>query len=144
MSVIDPSCEGACDTSPSCGCKENKSVDRIGPRAAAAAALAAAACTACCVLPLTLPPVILSSVGGFLALIDHVHGGAGRLAALSVVAAWIWIGWQLVWQKRRMRAATMALMLTATVLASATVTWPLLEPLAYGALGLTKGVHRSG
>jgi hypothetical protein len=122
----------------------NKSVDRIGPRAAAAAALAATACTACCVLPLTLPPVILGSVGGFLALIDHVHGGAGWLAALSVVAAWMWIGWQVVWQKRRMRAATMALMLTATLLAGITPAWPLLEPLAHSALGLTRGAHQSG
>jgi hypothetical protein len=74
MSVIDPSCTVACDRTDACGCNEDKSVERHSPRAAAATALAAAGCVACCILPLTLPPVIVGSIGGLLALLGHAHG----------------------------------------------------------------------
>lgn len=139
MSVIDPSCSVACATLQACGCKEDKGVDRRGPRAAAATAVAAVACTACCILPLTLPPVIVGSVGGVLALLDHAQGWVSRLAALIVIAAWIWIGWQLFRQQRRMTGPVAALMIVATVLAGVATAWPLLEPCAFGALGVVKG-----
>ncbi len=143
MSVIDPSCSVACDTPQTCGCNEDKGVERRGPRVAAATAIAAVACTACCILPLTLPPVIVGSVGGILALLDHAQGWVSRLAALIVIGAWIWIGWQLFRQKRRMTGPVAALMITATLLAGVATAWPLLEPCVFGTLGVAKGTQRS-
>ena len=144
MSVIDSSCSVACDTSQACGCEEDKGVERSGPRVAAATAIAAVACTACCILPLTLPPVIVGSVGGILALLDHAQGWVSELAALIVIAAWIWIGWQLFRQKRRMTWPVAGLMIMATLLVGVATAWPLLEPCVFGALGVAKGTPRSG
>lgn len=144
MSVIDPACSVVCDRTEACACNEDKPVERHSPRAAAATALAAAGCIACCILPLTLPPVIVGGVGGLFALLGHAHGWVSRLAGLIVVAAWIWIGWQVVRQKRRMTGPAAALMISATLLAGVAIAWPLLEPLAYSTLGVAKGTHRGG
>jgi hypothetical protein len=144
MSVIEPACSGACDTSSACGCKEQAHVEKRGPSVAAATAVAAAACTACCVLPLALPPVILGAAGGLMAVLDHAHGWVTSIAVAIVLVAWAWIGWQIVRGKRRMPGRTMALMILATVLTGVASAWPLLEPFAFSTLGVARGAHRNG
>jgi hypothetical protein len=144
MSVIERTCGDVCDASKACGCGVQENVERKGPRIAAATALAAAACTVCCFAPLALPPVVLSLAGGSLAVLDHTHGWATKLAIVVVIAAWAWIAWQVARRQRRMTKATLALMIAATVLTGAASARPLLEPLAFKAFGFEKGAHKDG
>lgn len=101
-------------------------------------ALAAVACTACCILPFTLPAVILASAGGFIAILDHAHGWVTRLAVLFVICAWLWIGWQVRKTQRRAARLTVAMMVLATLLTAAAASWPVIEPIAFNALGIVK------
>jgi cytochrome bd-type quinol oxidase subunit 2 len=142
MSVIQPSCTLASEHSPGCGCATAQG--RSGGKAAGAAAmtaLAAAACTACCLLPFTLPAVVLASAGGFIAMLDHVHGWVTRLAVLVVICAWLWIGWQVRKTQRGATRLTVAMMILATLLTAAAASWPVLEPIAFNALGIVKKRH---
>jgi cytochrome bd-type quinol oxidase subunit 2 len=146
MRVIQPSCTLPSLTSPGCGCAPRQKA--AGGKAASAAAatagaaaltaLAAAACTACCVLPFTLPAVILAGAGGFIAVLDHAHGWVTRLAVLVVICAWLWIGWQVRKTKRRASRLTVVMMVVATLLTAAASSWPVLEPIAFHALGIAK------
>ena len=139
MSVIQPSCSLASGNSPGCGCAAEQTA--AGGKAASAAAmtaLAAAACTACCILPFTLPAVILAGAGGFIAMLDHAHGGVTRLAVLVVICAWLWIGWQVRKTQRSATRFTVATMVLATVLTAAAASRPVLEPIAFKALGIVK------
>ncbi len=144
MSVIEQACGDTCDTPGACGCREQNSVDRKAPRLAAATAIAAVACAACCLAPLALPPVVLGVAGGLLALLDHAHGWATKVAIVAVIGAWAWMAWQVVRQKRRMTKSALVLMIVATVLAGAAGSWPLLEPLAFSALGFAKATQGEG
>lgn len=139
MRVIQPSCSLPSGNSPGCGCAARQ--EATGGKAASAAAmtaLAAAACTACCLLPFTLPAVILASAGGFIAMLDHAHGWVTRLAVLVVICAWLWIGWQIRKTQRSPTRRTIAMMVLATVLTAAAASWPVLEPIAFNALGIVK------
>jgi hypothetical protein len=142
MSVIGESCTLASEHSPGCGCSVNSSVNhKTGGKAAGAAAmtaLAAAACTSCCVLPFTLPAIFLGSAGGFIAVLDHAHGWVTRFAVLVVVCAWGWIGWQVRKTHRRPSRFTVSVMLLATFLTATAASWPVIEPLAFNALGIVK------
>lgn len=142
MSVIGPSCIPPSENSPGCGCAAESKADRTpGSKAAGAAvatALAAAACTACCVLPFTLPASLLALAGGSIAVLDHAHGWATRLAIAVVGCAWLWIGWRVRKTKRRISAATMFVMVFATLLTASAASWPLIEPLAFDAMGIAK------
>ena len=144
MSVIEPGCGSVCDATSACGCKPPERVEAKGPRVAAATALAAVACAACCVLPVALPSVVLGIAGGFLAFLDHAHGWITKAAIVIVIIAWMSIAWQIMRRKRRMTRTAAALMIFATVLTATASAWPLLEPLAFSALGFQKGVQRSG
>ncbi len=139
MSVIQPSCSLPSENSPGCGCAAKQ--EATGGKAASAAAmtaLAAAACTACCLLPFTLPAVILAGAGGFIAMLDHAHGWVTRLAVLVVICAWLWIGWQVRKTRRRATHFSVVMMVLATMLTAAAVSWPVLEPIAFNALGIVK------
>ena len=139
MSVIQPSCRLPSENAPGCGCAPMQ--EPAGGKAAGAAAmtaLAAAACTACCLLPFTLPAVILASAGGFIAMLDHAHGWLTRLAVLVVIGAWLWIGWQVRKTQRRATCLTVTLMVLASLLTAAAACWPVLEPVAFNALGIVK------
>lgn len=139
MSVIQPSCTLPSENSPGCGCAANqKAAGGKAAGAAAMTALAAAACTACCLLPFTLPAVILAGAGGFIAMLDHAHGWVTRLAVFVVICAWLWIGWQIRKTQRRAPRMTIATMVLATLLTAAAVSWPVLEPIAFNALGIVK------
>jgi hypothetical protein len=138
MGVIGPACALPSETSPGCGCA---TTDRTGNKIAGAAtvtALAAAACTACCVLPFTLPAAVLAFAGGSIAMLDHAHGWVTKLAIVLVACAWSWIGWR--WRRtgRRIGRATIALMIVATALTASASAWPLIEPVAFHALGIVK------
>jgi hypothetical protein len=139
MSVIQPACALPSENSPGCGCAPRQTAaGGTAAGAAAMTALAAAACTACCLLPFTLPAVILASAGGFIAMLDHAHGWLTRLAVLVVVCAWLWIGWQVRKTQRRATRLTVALMVFASLLTAAASSWPVLEPIAFNALGIVK------
>jgi hypothetical protein len=148
MSVIGPSCRLPCDGSPGCGCAAPNKVEKIGTKAAATAsvaaasasvtALAAAACTACCVLPFTLPAGLLALVGGSIAVLDHAHLWVTRLAIAAVIAAWLWIIWPRRKTPRPIARATMALMITASLLTIVAAPWPWIEPTVFNALGIVK------
>lgn len=142
MRVIQPSCTLPSETSPGCGCAPSQ--EAAGGKAASAAAitaLAAAACSACCLLPFTLPAVILASTAGFIALLDHAHGWLTRLAVLVVICAWLWIGWQVRKTQRGATRLTVAMMILATLLTAAAASWPVLEPVAFNALGIARKRH---
>jgi hypothetical protein len=142
MHVIQPSCALPSETSPGCDCAPSQ--EAAGGKAASAAAitaLMAAACTACCLLPFTLPAVILAGAGGFIAMLDHAHGWVTRLAVLVVICAWLWIGWQVRKTRRRTSRFTVAMMILATLLTAAAASWPVLDPLAFNALGIVKKRH---
>lgn len=139
MRVIQPSCSLPSGNSPGCGCAAEQTA--AGGKAASAAAmtaLAAAACTACCLLPFSLPAVILASAGGLIAMLDHAHGWVTRLAVLVVICAWLWIGWQVGKTQRSATRFTVVMMVLATVLTAAAASWPVLEPIAFNALGIVK------
>ncbi|MBV8696259.1 hypothetical protein [Bradyrhizobium sp.] len=106
--------------------------------AAAATAFAAAACTACCILPLTLPAVILVSAGGVIAVLDHAHGWATKLAIAVVIVAWAWLAWRWVRTKRRIARSAIVLMTLSTLLTTTTAAWPWIEPAVFNALGVIK------
>jgi hypothetical protein len=144
MSVIEQACGDTCDPVGACGCREQDSVDRKGPRLAAATAVAAVACTVCCLAPLALPPVVLGTAGGFLVVLDHTHGWATKAAILAVIGAWIWLAWQVLRQGRRLTKSALVLMVVASVLAGAAGAWPLMERMVYSSLGFEKGLHRAG
>ena len=142
MRVIQPSCTPPSETSPGCGCAASqKAAGGKAAGAAAMTALAAAACTACCLLPFTLPAVILAGAGGFIAMLDHAHGWVTRLAMLVVICAWLWIGWQVRKTQRPATRLTVAMMVVATLLTAAASSWPVLEPIAFNALGIVKKRH---
>jgi hypothetical protein len=140
ISVIGPSCIPPSENSPGCGCAAAGKVDgRLAGRAvgaAAATALVAAACTACCILPFTLPASLLT--GGSIAVLDHAHGWATRLAIAVVGCAWLWIGWRVRKTKRRISAPTLLVMAVATLLTASAASWPLIEPAAFGTMGIVK------
>jgi cytochrome bd-type quinol oxidase subunit 2 len=138
MSVIQQSCTLPSETSPGCGCAVNNRTGGKAAGAAAMTALAAAACTACCILPFTLPAVVLASAGGLIAILDHAQGWITRLAILAVVCAWIWIGWQVRKTQRRPARSTVRVMVLATLLTAAAASWPIIEPIAFNALGIVK------
>lgn len=139
MSVIQQSCALPSENSPGCGCApDQKTPGGKAAGAAAMTALAAAACTACCILPFTLPAVILAGAGGFIAILDHAHGWVTRLAVLAVICAWLWIAWQVRKTQRRATRLTVAVMVFATLLTAAATSWPVLEPIAFDALGIVK------
>ena len=141
MHVTSPSCTLATPNSPGCGCIQANSTDGKAAGTAAAAtatALAAAACTACCVLPLMLPAVILASVGGVIAVLDHAHGWMTKLAIATVILAWAWIAWQRIRTNRRIARSAIVLLTFATLLAATEAAWPWIEPAVFNALGAVK------
>ena len=138
MSVIGGHCTRPSEDSPGCGCAANRRVGGKASGAVVMTALAAAACTACCILPFTLPAVILAAAGSMIAILDHAHVWATRLAILAVVGAWFWIGWQVRTTQRRAARSTVAVMVIATLLTAAAASWPLIEPMAFNALGIVK------
>jgi hypothetical protein len=140
MNVIAPSCTLPSENSPGCACATARA-EKTGSKAAGVAtmtALAAAACTACCILPFTLPAAVLAFAGGSIAVLDHAHGWITKLAITVVIGAWSWIGWQRWRIRRRIARITSALMLVATLLTATAVSWPLIEPVTFHALGIVK------
>jgi cytochrome bd-type quinol oxidase subunit 2 len=140
MNVIGPSCALPSETSPGCACATASS-EKTGSKAAGVAtmtALVAAACTACCILPFTLPAAVLAFAGGSIAVLDHAHGWMTKLAIAVVIGAWCWIGWRRWRSGRRIARTTAALMIVATLLTVAAACWPLIEPIAFHALGIAK------
>lgn len=76
-----------------------------GPKVAGAFAITAAtgavACAACCVLPLAMPAVAFAGFGSMLAMLSGASIWITALAVIAVTVAWIWVGWQGDYDKRR-------------------------------------------
>jgi hypothetical protein len=138
MSVIGPSCAMPSENSPGCDCAAKDTTGSTLASAATATALIAAACTACCLLPFTLPAALLAFAGGSIAVLDHAHGWVTKLAITTVFCAWGWIAWQRWRSGRWMTRLSLALMISATLLTATAASWPLLEPMAFHALGIVK------
>lgn len=138
MSVIGESCTLPSENSPGCGCSPDNNVGGKAAGAAVVTALTAAACTACCILPFTLPAVILASAGGTIAILDHAHAWVTRLAIFAVACAWLWIAWQVRKTQRRAARSTVVVMVIATLLTAVAASWPVIEPMAFNALGIVK------
>jgi fumarate reductase subunit D len=140
MSVIGPSCALPLETSPGCACA-TAPTGKTGVRMAGAAtmtALAATACTACCILPFTLPAAVLAFAGGSISVLGYAHGWITKLAIAVVIGTWCWIGWQRWRSGRRITRVASALMIVATLLTVTAASWPLIEPVAFHALGIVK------
>jgi hypothetical protein len=90
-------------------------------------ATGAVACGVCCVLPFALPATLLASTGAVLAWFVKLHLWVTILAILSVGGAWAWITRQSRRTGRRPAPSTLVMMVTATVLLTVAVLWPLLE-----------------
>jgi hypothetical protein len=125
-----------------CGCKARAEA-AAGPDgkvvgAAAMSGMAAVACASCCILPFTLPAVILTSLGGAITVLDHAHIWVTRGAIGAVACGWGWLVWQLARNRKKPMRSTVLTMLFATTLAAAAASWPLIEPVAFHALGIVK------
>lgn len=113
-------------------------VDSKVAGAAAMSGLAAVACAACCILPFTLPAVLLAGFGGAISVLDHAHVWVTRAAVGAVGCAWSWLFYQVVRTGKRAARSTSITMVIATLLTLSAASWPLVEPLAFNALGIVK------
>jgi hypothetical protein len=144
MSVMEKPavCTLPSEDGPGCGCHQ-KARARAKPdgkiaATAAVSGLAAAACASCCVLPFVLPAVLLANVGGVIALLDHAHAWVTRAAIAAVACAWCWVILQMIRTGRAPARSASIMMVLATVLTLMAASWPLIEPMAFRALGIAR------
>jgi hypothetical protein len=102
---------------------------------AALTATAALACGICCVLPVAMPAIAMTSVGGVLAWFSNAHSGFTVLAMLIVVAGWGWLWRQMRGHRARPSRTTLLTMLSATLALLLALAWPTFEPLVLQHLG---------
>jgi hypothetical protein len=102
--------------------------------AAATSATAIAACGACCVIPLAFPAIAAAVGVSALGWFWKAHLWMTVLAVIVVTAAWIWVWRQRSVHRRRLSAATFALMGIASAGALLATAWPYVEPFLTGAL----------
>ena len=107
---------------------DSKNDGRVAGVIAATAGTAALACGVCCVLPIAIPAIALTSMGGVLAWFGSVHVWATWIAAAAVVAGWIWIVRLAAKSRARTAPATLWLMGIATLSLGVAVFWPFIEP----------------
>jgi hypothetical protein len=144
MSVTEKAvvCTLPTDDSPGCGCSAKARVpvapDSKVVGAAAMSGLAAVACASCCILPFTLPAVLLASFGGTIAVLDHAHVWVTRGAIIAVACAWGWLIFQVARTRKKPTRSTGIMMVVATMLTLTAASWPLIEPMAFHALGIVK------
>lgn len=147
MSVIEETsactvCTPPSSDNPGCGCKSRASnalaPDRKVAGAAAMSGLAAVACASCCILPFTLPAILLASFGGAISVLDHAHVWVIRAAIGAVACAWAWLLHQTVRTGKKPGRSTSITMAVATMLTLTAASWPIVEPLAFHALGIVK------
>lgn len=96
---------------------------------AAVAATGAVACGACCVLPFALPAAVLAMTGGVLAWFGSLHAWIALVAAVAVIAGWLWVGAQMRTAQRPPARSTLVVMAVATALLAVAVAWPKIEPI---------------
>jgi hypothetical protein len=107
---------------------------KVAGAAAATSATAAIAWGACCVLPLAFPAIAASAIGGVLVWLAGARVWLTMLAALVVVAAWLWVWRQSVVRRARPAPLTLWLMGAATLLLVAGLAWTRIEPALLRAL----------
>ncbi len=113
----------------------DKTTHKLVGATAALAATGALACGICCVLPFALPATVVALTGSTMAWFAGMHGLITLIAALAVLMAWGWVGYQSYRSKRRPARSTTLVMGFATVMLFAALNWPLLEPLAFRLIG---------
>lgn len=89
-----------------------------------AMAAVALACGVCCVVPIALPGVALGSFGAALAWLGSAHAAVSTIAAVLVLAAWIWVYRDATRRKARPAPATLWLMGVASLVLVAVLAWP--------------------
>jgi hypothetical protein len=112
----------------------SKKEGRVAGAVAATAGTAALACGVCCVLPIAIPAIALTSAGGIVAWFGSIHVWATWIAAVAVIAGWIWVGRLAAKSRARTAPATLWLMGIATLSLVLAMLWPVLEPAIISAL----------
>lgn len=125
---------GGVPTCDVCGCASSATASASGegakqvvPRGAAGAGALAVACGVCCVLPIAVPALALSSLGGTVAIVSRGYRWAMWFALGAIVIAWTWAGIQRVRTGRRIHPVTRRGMLAATLIVAAAYAWLTVE-----------------
>lgn len=127
-------CCGGCDVPAATTKVPAKAASWIG-LSATASTTALVACGACCVIPLVVPAIGATALGGALAWFGRAHAWITIAAVLVVVLAWGWIAYQHRVRNAKISRVALAGMAASTLLAALAVAWPQFEPALLAALG---------
>ncbi|MES3032459.1 MAG: hypothetical protein V4813_00530 [Gemmatimonadota bacterium] len=100
---------------------------RLPGTAAGSAAAVALACGVCCVVPLALPAIALTSVGGALAVFAGAYRWMTYAAVALTLAGWLYVAGQSVRKGQRPSRATWRSMMVATLFVGLAMSWPRIE-----------------
>ncbi len=100
---------------------------RLPGTAAGSAAAVALACGVCCVVPLALPAIALTSVGGALAVFAGAYRWMTYAAVALTLAGWLYVAGQSVRTGQRPSRATWRSMMVATLFVGLAMSWPTIE-----------------
>lgn len=100
---------------------------RLPGTAAGSAAAVALACGVCCVVPLAIPAIALTSVGGALAVFAGAYRWMTFAAVALTLAGWLYVAVQGVRTGRRPSRATWRSMVVATLFVGLAMSWPTIE-----------------
>jgi hypothetical protein len=100
---------------------------RLPGTAAGSAAAVALACGVCCVVPLAIPAIALTSVGGAIAVFAGAYRWMTYAAVTLTLAGWLYVAVQSVRSGRRPSRATWRSMVVATLFAGLAMSWPTIE-----------------
>jgi glucose dehydrogenase len=81
---------------------------------------------------------LLAFAGGAIAVLDHAHVWMRHLAIAAVIGAWLWIAWQRRRSGRPIARQTIAWLIAASLLTTATAAWPLFQPTVFKTMGIVK------
>lgn len=104
------------------------------PSVAAGAGALAVACGVCCVLPIAVPALALSSLGGIVAVVSRGYRWAMWFALAAIAVGWAWVALQHIRSGRRIHPTTRRGMLLATLVVVAAYAWPSFERMVVAAL----------
>ncbi len=100
---------------------------RLPSTAAGSAAAVALACGVCCVVPLAIPAIALTSVGGAVALFAGAYRWMTYAAVALTLAGWLYVAVQSVRTGKRPSRATWRSMMVATLFVGLAMSWPTIE-----------------
>lgn len=120
-------CESSCD--PAMADETSSTQARnLASAAAMTAATGAIACGVCCVLPFAWPAVTALGVGAWISWLGKAQREVTLLAAVIVVAAWVWVAWHASRHNKRISRTTLLTMSLASLVLMGASSWPRVEP----------------